>query len=422
MRIPFLLGLLALPQIAAPQESGDERWLFGKLRFGMTTAQARAATPGIEWVVLEGAQDSGAAYSIKASQLLDIGGTRYDIVLGSQYGGTHDWVLKSNATSANAAECDARTAALVADLERRFGIFEVPGEKLMGTEAAVPVGKSSRMKTDAATENFRGISREKAMKNDAPLYYARAKHVSTTDDDVDVMVMTDYKIKPARECGIRVDIQGITPPPEGVNVTFDPKRVVAGPSISYRNRSLRELGVPEKPLEILVLCNMQGSTGKVGFCMNDPDPYRRLASKWALAYRLDTGATDPEDRTMFGIEIPITMGPADVRDVDFENGPVLDPKQVKVVSGDRVSPEGYFPEDPALSKMSADITVRCKVQEDGSVICGLKPGTTSPADAFTRGAILLAEHLEIETTLRDGTSAVGGFIDRRIVFRPAASQ
>jgi hypothetical protein len=59
------------------------------------------------------------------------------------------------------------------------------------------------------------------------------------------------------------------------------------------------------------------------------------------------------------------------------------------------------------------------VQEDGSMICGLKPGTTSPADAFTRGAILLAEHLEIEPTLRDGSSAVGGFIDRRIAFRPA---
>jgi len=90
------------------------------------------------------------------------------------------------------------------------------------------------------------------------------------------------------------------------------------------------------------------------------------------------------------------------------------------VAGDRVSPEGYFPEDPALSKTSADITVRCKVQEDGSMICGLKPGTASPADAFTRGAILLAEHLEIATTLRDGRSAVGGFIDRRIVFQPAS--
>jgi hypothetical protein len=51
-----------------------------------------------------------------------------------------------------------------------------------------------------------------------------------------------------------------------------------------------------------------------------------------------------------------------------------------------------------------------------------EPGTTSPDDAFTRGAILLAEHLEIEPTLRDGRSAVGGFIDRRIVFRPAAPQ
>jgi hypothetical protein len=424
MRMPFLLGLLVLPSIVCAQEVGDERRLFGPLRFGMTTAQAQAATPGIDWVVLEGAQDSNVTYSIKASQLLDLGGFRYDVVVGNRYGGSHHWRILSTAASANAAECESRTAALISELERRFGVFDVTAPP-SGTEEVVAVGRQSKMKTDAADANMRRLSRAQALKKDAALYFVRARHDSVTDDDVDIVVLADYRSRGARECDIRVEIDGVTPPPAGMDVGFDPARVLARPSISYRNRSLRELGVPAKPLEFLVPCNMQGSTGDVGSCINGPsnqavDPYRKLASQWALAYRLDTGATDPEDRTMFGIEIPITMGPADVREVDFDDGPVLDVKKVRIVSGDRVSPEGYFPEDPKLARMSADLTVRCKVQEDGSMICGLKPGTASPADAFTRGAVLLAENLEIETRLSDGTSAVGGFIDRRIVFRPAS--
>ena len=67
-------------------------------------------------------------------------------------------------------------------------------------------------------------------------------------------------------------------------------------------------------------------------------------------------------------------------------------------------------------------SVRCQVQEDGSLICGLKPGTTSPAEAFTRGAIRFAENLEVEPVLGDGRTAVGGFVDRRIQFRAAAAK
>jgi hypothetical protein len=239
--------------------------------------------------------------------------------------------------------------------------------------------------------------------------------------------MADFEAARANQCAIEAQLDGSTPPPEGVAETFDPARVIARPSISYRNRSLRDLGVPAQPLEFLVPCNFQASDGDVGSCINGPagqaiDPYRRLASKWALQYQFAVTGTDPEDQTVFPIEIPITMGAAEVREVDFENGPILDSSQLKVVGGNHADPGEYFPDDPKLRKVSADITVRCKVQEDGSLICGLKPGTSSPAEEFTMGAIRFVELLEIETQLRDGTSAIGGFIERRILFKGQASK
>lgn len=375
----------------------------------MSTEEARAATPGIEWKVLAGATDSSTAYEIKALQLLELGGFRYDVRVGSRYGGSHHWEILSSAVAASMADCGARTASLVAELERRFGTFDLTAP-LLGTEKAVGVGKASRMKTDAARGRF----------------YVRTKHSRTSVDDIDVMVSTDYDDTRGRECDIRAKLDGQSPPPKGLNIAWDPARVVARPTIAYRNRSLRALGVPPQPLMLLVPCNIQASNGRVGACTigaanETVDPYRKLASSWALRHQLDIGATDPQDRTVYPIDIPVTMSAADVREVDLENGSVLDVAQLRVVRGNRADPADYFPADPQFSRMSADIAVRCKVQEDGSMICGLKPGTTSPAEAFTLAAIHFAENLEVDPRLRDGSSAVGGFVDRRLQFKARSS-
>jgi hypothetical protein len=420
MRVPFILLLLLLPStFATAQPVGEERGSFGPLQFGMSIEEVRAATPGTEWLVLAGAQESNVAYEIKAARLLELGGFRYDVKVGSRYGGSHHWEILSTAASAHAAECDSRTAALITELEHRFGGFEITAPPI-GTEAVVSVGRFSKMKTDAVTANLRGIPRDQALKKGAARYYVRAKHVPVAEDDPEIMVLVDYEAARGHECSVRVQIDGYTPPPPGLE-SFDPARVISRPSISFRNRSLRDLGVPPQPLEFLVPCNFRASNGKVGSCINGPahqaiDPYRKLAASWALQYQFAVRNDDPNEQTVHSIEIPITVSASDARDVDFGSGAVLDIRNLKVVSGNRVDPADYSPDDPKLRKIPADITLRCKVQEDGSLICGLKPGTSSPAEEFTRAAIRLAENLEIETTLRDGTSAIGGVFDRRIRF------
>jgi len=410
MRAPHVLLLVALSASAVAQPTDDGPWRFGPLSFGMSTAQARAATPGTEWQVLAASTSSGTAYEIKASRLLELGGFRYDVRVGSRYSGSHHWEILSAATANSMTDCQARTASLIAELERRFGAFDLTAP-LLGTEKAIPVGKASRMKTDAA----RG------------LFFVRAKHSRTSADDVDIMVTTDYDEARGRECAITAQLDGQSPPPQGLNLAWDPQRLIASPSIAYRNRSLRNLGVPAQPLTLLMPCSIHARSGRVGSCVMGPanetiDPYRKLASNWAVRYQLDIGATDPQDLTRYPIEIPVTMSAADVREVDLENGAVLDIAQLRVVRGLAVDPADYFPRGPQFSKMSADITVRCKVQEDGSMICGLKPGTASPAEAITLAAIQFAENLEVDPKLRDGSSAVGGFVERRLQFKDSSSR
>ena len=161
---------------------------------------------------------------------------------------------------------------------------------------------------------------------------------------------------------------------------------------------------------MLVPCNIQASNGRIGFCpltARRPAhrPFRKLASDWALRYKLDIGATDPQDQTVYPIDLPVTISNDDVRDVDLESGTVLDLAQVKVTRNGRRDAADHL-HDPQLRQMSADIAVRCKVLEDGSVICG-PPGTTSPAEGFHAAAIQFCESLR-SILLRDGSSAVGG--------------
>ena len=159
------------------------------------------------------------------------------------------------------------------------------------------------------------------------------------------------------------------------------------------------LGVPPQPLTVLVPCKHPGN-GRIGSCLNGPagqpiDPYRKLASDWALRYQLDIGATDPQDQTVYPIDLPVTISNDDVRDVDLGNGAVLDLAQAQ--GRQPATAAGMPPTTSPTIRSSARCrpTSPCaaKSLEDGSMICGLKPGTTSPAEGFTLAAIQFCESL-----------------------------
>ena len=68
-------------------------------------------------------------------------------------------------------------------------------------------------------------------------------------------------------------------------------------------------------------------------------------------------------------------------------------------------------------KSRTEIPVICEVMEDGSLVCSVKPGTTVSA-AIAAAAVDVAEGMEVELTLRDGSSAAGGLIERTLTFAP----
>jgi hypothetical protein len=189
---------------------------------------------------------------------------------------------------------------------------------------------------------------------------------------------------------------------------------------------LSAIGIPEKPLKFVVPCRIVAGTGRITACFGElsgaqADPYRKLASNWALQYQVQPTNPDPDDRRIFDIDVPVTMGPSDIRTVDVSTGAPLNSKLLRVIRGLKVDPDDFYPQEMRKQQIGGDITILCKVQEDGSVLCDIKPGTSSPAQALTDGAIQLGEQLEVRTTLSDGTSAVGGLIERRVKFVPEPS-
>jgi hypothetical protein len=51
-----------------------------------------------------------------------------------------------------------------------------------------------------------------------------------------------------------------------------------------------------------------------------------------------------------------------------------------------------------------------------ALICEVKPGST--VSAALAAAVNVAEQMQLEPTLRDGTSAAGGHLERKLTFKP----
>ena len=236
--------------------------------------------------------------------------------------------------------------------------------------------------------------------------------------DVTVDARADYERDKLTPCSILILLEGHEPLPAELQRAIREARWLRGPTIAHRNRSLRALGVPEKPLKFIMSCRITANGG-VGSCLHgDDDPYRNLAAHWGLDFELALENKQADDYRFFDVELPITMGPDDIRTVDVSTGRRLELAQLVVIRGTQLSLGDFYTEEMRRLKSGANVPILCKVQEDGSVLCDLKPGAVSPPRPFVDAAIALGERLEVKTELRDGTSAVGGLIERTIKFEP----
>jgi hypothetical protein len=356
--------------------------------------------------------------ALEGGSPVTIAGVTFDVQTGSRYVGTSVWELESRESTPNATACQERAVQVVTELERSFGTFRPPGKVIAG-EAVIRVGTGSEAKISAA-EKLRMLDPTKLGRKDPGSFWFRARHDrGDAPGEVEVQASADYQRDENHSCRITLDMKRIEAARPDLAIAFDATRLLARPTIAYRKNSLSAIGVPQKPLKFVVPCRINTATGKILACFGGGnDPHRKLASDWAIRYQLKLDNPDPDDQRVFDIDVPVTMGPDDIRSVDVSTGVTLNTALLRVIRGHQVNPDEFYPDEMRQKKIGGDITILCKVQEDGSVLCDLKPGTTSPAPALTQGAIQLGERLEVQTKLRDGTSAVGGLIERRIVFVP----
>lgn len=406
----FCACLIAPASDAQQNESG--RLEFGALRFGMSVDEARVASPETQWTVVDRHAETGRAYVIRGVRAVTLAGMPFDLELGSRRRGALTWTLESEATVQDASACEGRALALIAELERHVGEFHPPDRQSDG-ETRVGVGKSSHAVVSAADGSLRSLTREQALRKDPASFWVRSRHVPAGPEDVEVTVGANYERDKRRTCSTEVRILGAAPTLEHKDIAGRAK-LLAQPTISYRNRSLRKVGVPSEPVQFAIPCFVHAGTGTISSCRSDrdADPHRALAAEWALKFQFSLENAQIDDERLLAVEVPVKMGPADVRTVNIGSQRRLDLTQVKVKKQRGPS---------SLSKLDlaapVEVSVICEVMEDGSLVCAVKPGTVVPGP-IAAASIEVAEGMEIEITLRDGTSAVGGLIERRLTFNP----
>jgi hypothetical protein len=405
----FFTLLLTAAAHAQPESQG--RLHFGALHFRMSIDEARAALPEVQWTVVDRHSETGRAYVIRGARAVTLAGTDFDLEIGSRSGAL-SWILESNATARNAAECEERTLAVVAELERHFGAFHEIAP-LADDQSRLRVGKLSSVVVSAADRRLRPITREKAMRRDPEQFWVRSVHTPTGPDDPKVYVGTDYQREKRPTCGIELRIVADAPAIE--HYIFASDKILAQPTISFRNRSLRNVGVPSETLHFSVPCFIRAGTGAISYCLGGDrhvDPHRSLATDWAMYCQFAPQNAQRDDERLLAVDVPVRMGPDDLRTVNVSSGRHLDLAQVKVKKQRGTS---------SLSnlglKSRTEIPLICEVMEDGSLVCTVKPGTTV-LTAIAEAAVYVAEGAEVDLTLRDGTSAVGGLIERKLTFTP----
>ena len=408
-----LVFTLLFAATAYSQQEGEDRLRFGALRFGMSLDEARAASPETQWTVVDRHSETGRAYVIRGARAVTLAGTPFDLEMGSRPLGANIWTLESNATTRDAAACEARALAVIAELERHFGEFH-EHDRVHDGEIRRSIGKSSSAVVSAMDERLRVIRAEKAMLGNPPKFWVRSHHAPTGPDDLAVQVGADYEGGKRRTCGVEVRITGSTRALELKDLVA-PEKLVAQPTISYRNRSLRNVGVPSETLRFSVPCLMHAGTGKISVCHEEEPPggaHHALARQWALGFQFALENARSDDERLLAVRVPVQMGPADVRTMNPSSAPPLAPAQV------RLKKRGGEPSLPNFDlKAPVEVTVLCEVMEDGSLICEVKPGASVPA-ALGAAAVLVAEQMQLEPTLRDGTSAVGRHVEHNITFKP----
>jgi hypothetical protein len=411
--------VLASPHVAVAEEAPAPVVQFGPIRFGMSVAQIRSAVPDAHWEVTSKSPFTGRPFGLVAKRALDYGGWRMNIGVRDEKYDRHV-ELSSRMTVPDAAACEKAGIGLFTALEDSAGPL-VANDDPLGESFAFGSGSTALFNGyDARSKRLRR-SRVAGGRID------RFGMVTRRDAErLAVRGQVGFDARSAENCSAEVIAIGWRERPPFEVMPYDENKVVGRMSIGDRHRLASTLNFSSDAVVVKRQCEVSRQSGKVLTCQaadGAVDPaFANVSGRYAGGMTFDMSGLDRDDPQTVLVEIPVRIARSDVRPF-VPPASLLPLSQVEFAT--TPSPRDFrdaFPWDALRAGVGADVSVGCRIQDDGSLVCatlGVRPqeGGDPFRAGFERAAERLVPLYRAAPRLKDGTPSADAAFAMGVQFK-----
>ena len=448
------MPLPARSQTPAPAQTQDQTQAsslpsLGPLRLGMTLDEVRAATPGATWQPEQVSRFTGRAYRLRSVPELPLHGLPFEVEVHRRY---HEQSIRAEALlrRGSADACERTALDWLKSAEPGLGPFaggapvarpgqggglqwntqRLPGGGVTVVPSARPgtpgrtdgetlaVGPRSNVLAEAFDDDERPRARRALLAGEPARLKLTATHVGP---GYELEVRAEYLAERGDDCSLSVKMHRLLLPalPQPFDVAAHPLRSQA--SVALRHLAYGDTPPPAQATEVSLRCEVDRAFGFTQRCSAIGD---RMPPHWeAVALRLagwlayDMRGVDRDDPVPLRGTVRVRLAPEDRRPLDFAASPR--PPREALVFESEPGPrdvETFYPMRARDQGQEADVTLACRVEADGSLLC--LPGGPTPGGVFAEAAVRLAgAAYRVAPALRDGSPSVGRVVSLQVAFR-----
>lgn len=419
-----LLLMLALPLVCAAAPIPEV--VLGPFRLGQTYEEARSANPTLNVTdVLD--TRTRQVISIEALNAVTVLDQPYTARMRPLPGDWHEMVLFSRAMKLNTEGCRKQAQAAVPLLETQVGplaplavtdgLVLIP---LLAGQRTIDLGGSRALGGPAAPSASGGkilttgksALAEITLRNGETAWVGGIRAKGSQRLDAFVWAVTSSK---GQTCASSVQVR-FTPVdyPAVEWTTFTNERA----SIGARHHSLDGVSPFTQPATVEATCEINRVTKRAAHCMTGGRDARTFTlANDRLLRTLTANVPHPEPAlpTLIAKQT-VTYSPSDRRPVGSKEALAA---RVVTASWAR-QPDGgelrtLYPVNALISKINAEVTLRCQIQSDGSLICP-EIVSTQTGLGFEAAALSFALMYRAAPKLADGASSTGAWVDLEVPF------